>query len=134
MLGVGTGNSWWSPIGGIYCSTCTIVRLPMTRLIFLAGLFTWSLAGTISSSAQPITIRFTGAFIEGSSFAATAREFASNVNERLNSIVRIEVIPTPQNPLTRVAQAEVEMALVPSAILANTKSRDLALFDLPFLF
>jgi TRAP-type C4-dicarboxylate transport system substrate-binding protein/esterase/lipase superfamily enzyme len=83
-----------------------------------------------AQAAEPVTIRFAA---PPGILNLIDVDFVGTVNRQLDGIARIVVLDA-NNSLSTMRENGVDIALIPSGALANSKASGLALFDSPFQF
>src|SRR2546429_7791401 len=95
------------------------------HMVVLAAFF----AGQ-AHAAEPVTIRFAA---PPGILSLIDVDFVGTVNRQLEGIARI-VLSDAGNSLSKLRENDVDIALIPSSALANSRASGLALFDSPFQF
>jgi|GEM_PF-6759191 len=84
-----------------------------------------------SYAADPVVVRFSFPF--GLPRIAGADNFEA-VNKELDGIGRVNVVNQAGDPLAALREGSVDLAVIPSGRLADTKATGLSVFGVPFLF
>lgn len=100
----------------------------MLRRLMALGAIAFFAGG--AQAAEPVTIRFA---VPPGILNLIDADFAGTVNRQLDGIARLAVVDATSS-FSMVRENAVDMALVPSDALADSKTSSLAVFDSPFQF